>query len=129
MVLAILLLLVNMKIEDIILEDKDKKLPKTSRAAAIHAIQFPDVDQYYGMYRLGIAMAAEPKEGSPKKGAARDNPTVWMYTDVCKDIVSKAAKNQGVKGKTIVPKGPSSELKSTNVVSPVASPKRNKYGV
>lgn len=118
-----------MKIYEIITEDKDKLLPISSREAAIHAIQFNDVDQYYGMYRLGVAMAAEPTKGSPKHGPAKDNPTVWMYTDACADIVSKAAKNQGVSGKTLVKKGPSSELKSVNTVSPVAKPKRNKYGV
>lgn len=123
------LLLANMKIHEILTEDKDKLLPKSTREAAIHAIQFDDIDQYYGMYRLGVAMAAEPGKGSPKKGPAKDNPTVWMYTDACADIVKKAAKNQGINGKTIVKKGPSSELKSINTVSPVATRKTNKYGV
>jgi hypothetical protein len=52
-----------------------------------------------------------------------------MYTDADEEIVNRAAKNQGITGKTLVAKGPSSELKSINTVSPVAQPKRNKYGV
>lgn len=118
-----------MKIHDIIFEDKEKKLPKTSREAAPHAKQFHDIDQYYGMYRFGIAMAGEPDHSSPKEGPAKDVPAVWMYTKAEQEIVDKAAKNQGIKGRTLVGKGPSAELKSVNKVSPVAQVKRNKYGV
>lgn len=118
-----------MKIYEIITEDKEKKLSKTIRASAPHAKQFQGIDQYYGMYRFGIAMAGEPEKSAPKEGPAKDVPTVWMYTDAEEDIVNRAAKNQGIKGTTIVAKGPSSEIKSINKLSPVASPKRNKYGV
>lgn len=118
-----------MKISEIILEETSKKLPKTSRESAVHAQQFQGIDQYYGMYRFGIAMAGEPETSSPKEGPAKDVPTVWMYTDADEQIVAKAAKNQGIKGTTIVARGPSSELKTINTTSPVAKPKRNKYGV
>jgi hypothetical protein len=117
-----------MKIYEIITEDADKKLSKTAREAAPYAIQLP-IDQYYQMYRFGIAMAGEPEKSAPKAGPAKDMPTVWMYTDAEEEIVNKASKNQGIKGKTIVDKGPSSEVKTVNTVSPVAKPKRNKYGV
>ena len=118
-----------MKIYEIIVEAKEKKLPKSSRESAVHAKQFTGIDQYYGMYRFGIAMAGEPETSAPKEGPAKDVPAVWMYTKAEEDIVKKAAKNQGIKGTTIVAKGPSTELKSTNKVSPVAKPKTNKYGV
>jgi len=117
-----------MKIYEIITEDAAKKLSKTSREAAPYAKQM-HTDQYYGMYRFGIAMAGEPEHSAPKEGPAKDMPTVWMYTDAESDIVDRAAKNQGIKGTTIVTKGPSSELKQINTTSPVAKPKRNKYGV
>ncbi len=118
-----------MKIIEIIVEDTSKKLPKSTREAIPHAKQFVDIDQYYGMYRFGIAMAGEPEISSPKEGPAKDVPTVWMYTDADEEIVNRAAKNQGIKGKTIVSKGTSAELKSVNKLSPVAQVKRNKYGV
>jgi hypothetical protein len=118
-----------MKIYEIITEEKEKKLPKSSREAAPHAKQFQGIDQYYGMYRFGIAMAGSPDKSTPKEGPAKDVPAVWMYTDAEKEIVGRAAKNQGIKGKTIVAQGPSAELKSVNKTSPVAKPKRNKYGV
>lgn len=118
-----------MKIYEIIIEDKERKLPKSSRESAVHAQQFQGIDQYYGMYRFGIAMAGEPETSAPKEGPAKDVPTIWMFTDVEEEIVAKAAKNQGIKGTTIVAKGPSAELKTVNTASPVAKTKRNKYGV
>jgi hypothetical protein len=117
-----------MKIYEIISESKSKKLSKSSREAAPHAKQM-DIDQYYQMYRFGIAMAGEPEKSAPKDGPAKDQPTVWMYTNADEEIVNRAAKNQGITGKTIVKKGPSSELKTINTTSPVASSKKNKYGV
>jgi hypothetical protein len=117
-----------MRIFEIISEDASKKLPKTSREAAPHAKQM-HIDQYYQMYRFGIAMAGEPEHSAPKEGPAKDMPTVWMYTDAEIDMVNKASKNQGIKGTTIVAKGPSSEIKQVNTTSPVANLKRNKYGV
>ena len=118
-----------MKIYEIIVEEKIKKLPKSSRESAVHAQQFQGIDQYYGMYRFGIAMAGEPETSAPKEGPAKDVPTVWMFTDAEEEIVAKAAKNQGIKGTTIVAKGPSAELASVNTISPVAQHKKNKYGV
>jgi hypothetical protein len=52
-----------------------------------------------------------------------------MYTDAEIKKVDGAAKNQGIKSTTIVAKGPSSEIDIVNTTSPVAKPKRNKYGV
>ena len=118
-----------MKIIEIIVEDTSKKLPKSTREAIPHAKQFVDIDQYYGMYRFGVAMAAAPDGETPKEGPAKDVPAVWMYSKGEEDIVKKAQKNQGIKGKTLVSSGPSEEVPSTNVTSPVAAPKRNKYGV
>jgi len=117
-----------MRAKEFLSEIKAKKLSKASRAAAPHAKQL-DIDQYYQMYRFGIAMAGEPDKAAPKEGPAKDMPTVWMYTDAESDIVNKAAKNQGITGKTIVKKGPSSEIDSINKSSPVPKRKKNKYGV
>ena len=118
-----------MKIREILIEKAEKKLPKNSRQSAPHAKQFQDIDQYYGMYRFGVAMAGAPEKGTHKAGPAKDVPAVWMYSQGEEDIVKKAASNQGISGKTIVAKGPSEELKTTNTQSIVAKPKRNKFGV
>lgn len=118
-----------MKAYEILSERSEKKLSKNARYSAPHAKQYQDIDQYYGMYRFGVAMAAAPDGETPKEGPAKDVPAVWMYSKGEEDIVKKAQKNQGIKGKTLVSSGPSEEVPSTYVTSPVAAPKRNKYGV
>lgn len=118
-----------MKAHEILTEKSEKKLSKNLRRSGSHAKQYQDIDQYYGMYRFGLAMASAPDGDTPKEGPAKDVPAVWMYSKGEEDIVNKAAKNQGISGSTIISKGPSEELKSTNKQSPVAKPKPNRYGV
>jgi len=118
-----------MRLRELINEKTDKKLGKNVRQSHPHAKQYDDIDQYYGMYRFGIAMAGAPGESINKAGPAKDVPTVWLYSKGDEDIVNKAEKNQGIKGKNVVKKGHSDELKDINKVSPIANPKRNKYGI
>lgn len=118
-----------MKIREILVEKAEKKLSKNAQRSAPHAKQYQGIDQYYGMYRFGVAMAKAPESDTPKEGPAKDVPAVWMYSKGEEDIVNRAAKNQGIKGTTLVNKGPSEELKTTYKQSPVAKPKPNKYGV
>ena len=118
-----------MKVRDILVEKAEKKLGKNIKQSGSHAKQYGEIDQYYGMYRFGIAMAGAPDKPIAKEGPAKDVPAVWMYSKGEEDIVKQAQKNQGIKGKTIVAKGPSQELKTTNTQSVVAKPKPNKYGV
>ena len=118
-----------MKIYEILTEKAEKKLSKNIKRSGVYAKQYDGIDQYYGMYRLGIQMAGAPDTPINKEGPAKDIPAVWMYSKGDEDIVNAAEKRQGLKGKTIIPRGQSEELKSTNSISPVAKPKRNKYGV
>lgn len=116
-----------MLINEIITEGKNKGLPKTSQAGAVHAMRFDDLDTYYHMYRFGVAMANHSAD-NPPVGPARDKFTVWSYTDGDEKIVRAAEKNMGTKG-TDISKSPSKETENINIVSPVAKPKRNKYGI
>jgi len=118
-----------MKIFEILTEKAEKKLGKNIKQSGSHAKQYTGIDQYYGMYRFGIAMAGAPDKPINKEGPAKDVPADWMYSKGEEDIVNKAQKNQGIKGKTLVGKGPSQELKTTNTKSIVSTPKPNKYGV
>ncbi len=102
-----------------IISEREKKLPKTSRESLPHAVQFSTDNNYYSMYRLGISMAGQPNHDVPEKGPGKDQPTIWMYTDAEEDIVKKAAKNLGIKPKTMVEKGASSEMPDTNTKSPM----------
>lgn len=118
-----------MKINEILTEKTERKLGKNIRQSGSHAKQFSDIDQYYGMYRLGIAMAGAPDVPIDSEGPAKDIPAVWMYSQAEEEIVNRAAKNQGIQGKTIVGKGSSQELPQVNTRSVVSQPKRNKYGI
>lgn len=118
-----------MKIYEILNEKAEKKLGKNIKQSGSHAKQYGDIDQYYGMYRLGIAMAGAPDKPINKEGPAKDVPAVWMYSKGEEDIVNSAQRNQGINGKTLVGKGASEELKSVNKQSIVAKPKTNRYGV
>ena len=119
----------NIRAKEFVNEAKGLHLSKMANKAAIHARQYPEMDQYYDMYRLGVAMAGAPDRGTPKSGPVKDNPTVWMYTDAEVDIVNKAEKEIGMKGTSIVSAGGSEELDSVNAHSPIATRKTNKYGV
>jgi len=118
-----------MKVKEIILEKADRKLGKNIKQSHPHAKQYDDIDQYYGMYRFGIAMAGAPDKSINKAGPAKDTPAVWLYSKGEEEIVNKAEKNQGIKGKNVITKGHSEELKDINKLSPVAKIKRNQYGV
>ena len=106
-----------------------QELSKVVKQSGIYAKRYDDLDQYYGMYRLGVAIAAGDRNPLDGKGPTRDNPTVWMYTPEEAEMVAKAEKRQGVKGTTIIGDGQSTELDSINKKSPTATRKTNKYGV
>lgn len=101
-------------------EDAEKKIRKASQEALPHGQRFDKTDQYYGYYRLGIAMAGAPDQGTPKEGPAKDVVSIWPYSDADDEIAKKAIKNQGAKVTTLAKKGQSQELPSTYTVSPVA---------
>lgn len=110
----------EMRFREFVSEDAETKIRKAARQSLPHAKHLTGVDQYYHFYRLGLAMASAPDKGTPIAGPAKDNPTLWPYSDGDDEIVDKALKNQKLKGKDIVKKGGSQELPTTNTVSPVA---------
>ena len=81
-----------MRAIEFINEATDKLIKKSSRYALPHAKQMDDIDQYYGFYRLGIAMAGAPTHSAPGSGPAKDIPTLWPYSDGDEEIINKAIK-------------------------------------
>lgn len=108
-------------------EGKTDKFKNIMKHSGLEARRYDDSDTYYDMYRLGIAMASGGK--SLSRGMVSDSPSIWIRNDVEAEIVNKAEKDLGKKATRIIPKGPSEEIKSINTASPVATPKRNQYGV
>jgi hypothetical protein len=117
----------------ILLEDDDQfdmSNPELTRAR-----YFPDMDKYYQLYRLTLDMAGINTPPDQKVNdidgegwPASNNAVMLAYTKVDDDIINKALKKRGFKQK-MTSDGDSNEHKHVNKVSPVAKPKRNRYGV
>lgn len=83
---------------------------------------------YYNMYRLGVHLAGSPENPNDDVGPFRNEMTFTTYTDVEEKMLNHSAKEMGVKLKALS-SNKSSEPDDTNTASPVATRKRNKYGV
>jgi len=117
-----------MRAKEFIKEDHKKgHVSSNLRHSGTHAVELGN-DHYYDHYRIGVAMAGAPDIKVPRSGPAEDNAHIWMYSDADEKIAKTAMRQQGIKGKTLVPKG-SKEHPVVNKLSPVAKPKKNKYGV
>ena len=83
----------------------------------------------YSAYRFGIALAPSPDFSDMSKKSALANSFAMIdYTDADAKIRKGAEKSMGVKASSST-SNTSKELTSTNKISPVAAPKRNKYGI
>jgi hypothetical protein len=87
----------------------------------------------YMQYRMGLALAAARADDNgdiefSQESAWAENFITAMYTDADKETIMLASKLMGVTP-TEITDSKSREPKTTQAVSPVAKPKRNKYGV
>jgi hypothetical protein len=107
------------------------KLRRSAEAAIPDAHFYPALDNSspYASYRYGIALAGSPDHPMDKNGPTQSKMITLAYTDADAAIINKANKTMGVKGKALTGKHSqeSSTVDTNN--SPVARPKRNKYGV
>ena len=80
----------------------------------------------YEIYRFGMAMANHEIKNAA--GPANNFAVITTYAPEEEEIVKAAERKTGQKGQVLADKG-SSEPASTDVLSPVARPKKNRYGV
>lgn len=90
-----------------------------------HYPQMPSSDPYLA-YRFGVAMADHTINYA--EGPAAQHAVIVAYTPEEEDIIRGGEQQTGHRGLTLTDRG-SSEPNSTNIKSPVARPKRNRYGV
>ena len=90
-----------------------------------HYPTMPSSDPYLA-YRFGMAMADHTINYA--EGPAEQHAVIVAYTPEEEDIIKGGETQTGHKGKMLTDKG-SHEPGSTNNVSPVAKPRRNKFGV
>jgi len=130
-----------MKVFELLKEDNEsgstggRSSKKSSALHPVHKSALKDLTTYpelpgwyYDMYRFGVDMAGSPDGEMNRTSATANQLTTLAYTDVDAEIINRSKKNMGLKGKTLTSKD-SQELADTNKTSPVAKPKKNKYGV
>jgi hypothetical protein len=126
-----------MKIRDIVTEENSKgKISKRQQQPTRGLNKFTDGDHWnsdYTLYRLGLAVAATDGKTVPdtdKESWVGKWKVTAPYSQADQDMLKQAYKAVGADYED-VNNGDmrSQELKSTNKSSPVAKPKKNKYGV
>lgn len=114
-----------MKITDILTESTAKHTDSV-QASIPNGQVWPQMDQFYELYRFSIAMAGAPNYTAPAEGATGQWPTTVSYSKAEQDIINFAAKVTGQKGVSMA-SGPSKEADSTSTASPFSKVKNPKY--
>lgn len=120
-----------MRAREFIVEQTKSHLHPYQEKALAGAKAFPNMDQYYELYRFGIAMAGSPEypEHEPNaQGPVGNHPSTISYTEAEEDIIRAALKKVG-KSELALTSADSGEPDDTNRRSPVAPAKKNRYGV
>ena len=123
-----------MKINEIIVEAKKKnKLRKGITQPISNLTTWPDQNMSTGSaymnYRFGLAAACAPDIQMPQEDPTGGNPVTVTYTQEEADMLNAAAKMVGSGPGIKHSKQGSAELESVHKISPVATRKKNKYGV
>ena len=80
----------------------------------------------YAAYRFGLAMADHTI--NYPEGPTGNSAVIVAYTPEEEEIIKAGTRQTGHKSKLVADRG-SNEPQSTDTQSPVAKPKRNRYGV
>jgi hypothetical protein len=115
-----------MRIKELINEDLGFPARKSSPLSSTYAFPGMPSSNPYKAYRFAMAMANHKIKD--KQGPADNFAVFSAYSEGEEEIIDAAVKITGEKRITIADKG-SHEPESTNVTSPVAKIKPNKYGV
>ena len=125
-----------MKVTEIIAEAKQAKITKRQSQSSRGISTYSDAEKAnsdYVAFKLGQAMASTDGKTVPEIDAKSwygKKKTVHPYTEVENEMFKKAAKAVGAKYDDVNHGDMRSlELDSVQKTSPVAKPKRNKYGV
>ena len=117
-----------------LLEATSSRLSKEAEAALPGASSSgvpdsgPGPSNYYHKYRVGIAMASSPDTGGVSNiGPTSDDMVTVGYTAADREIADRAYAAMGYKKKKIT--GNKSREHDAHTVSPVAKPKKNRYGI
>jgi hypothetical protein len=117
-----------MKISEIVSEGK---MRKGARRAIPDLNSYPKLDNNnnpYLAYRFGIELAGSPDIDADEQGAWGSEFATIGYSDADREIIDHAKRAFGISTKKQSNKQ-SQELPNAGTKSPVATRKKNKYGV
>lgn len=114
-----------MRAKEFIIERSFSKRKSGPMSATFQFPTMPSSDGYQA-YRFGVAMADHTLEYA--EGPTSRNAVIMAYTPEEEEIIRGAERQTGHRG-TMVADRTSHEPESTDSQSPVAKPKRNRYGV
>ena len=105
----------------------EREMPQRKSRTMSTAFEFPTMPSSdgYQIYRFGMAMANHEQ---PPYGPAGQHAVISAYTPEEEEIIHAAERATGHRGRILADRG-SDEPLSTDILSPVAKPKRNRYGV
>ena len=83
----------------------------------------------YKSYRMGLALAGAPEYPTKAESEIGGDPLLSTYTDAEWDMVKYAAKQAKAGPLKRLSNKRSEEMPDVNKSSPVAKPKKNKYGI
>jgi hypothetical protein len=106
----------------------ERSFPKQESGPMNSTYAFPTMpsSDAYQAYRFGLAMADHTINYA--EGPTGNSAVIVAYTPEEEEIIKGGTRQTGHKGKMVADRG-SDEPKSTDSQSPVAKPKRNRYGV
>lgn len=114
-----------MRAKEFIIERTFSKSKSAPMSATYNFSTMPSADPYQ-IYRFSMAMADHTITHA--KGPTDRNAVVVAYAPEEEEIIKAGERQTGHKGKIVADRD-SHETESVNIASPVAQPKRNKYGV
>ena len=114
-----------MRASEFITERQLTQRKSDTLSTTFHFPTMPSADAYRA-YRFGVAMADHTMTYA--EGPASNDAVIVAYTPEEEEIIQAGTRQTGHKGRILANRG-SEEPGSTDTQSPVAKPKRNRYGV
>lgn len=124
----------QMKAKEIISEDSNQdKIDDSSKRASTQLATTPNANlnggDAYLNYRMNLALAGAPDYPTKAESEIGGDPLYSAYTDAEWEMIKMAAKITGAGPLKQLNRKRSEEMPDVNKTSPVAAPKKNKYGI
>ena len=109
------------------------KISDDQKAAMQNVSTFPSLNlgtgSAYMNYRFGLAMAGAPDYPTKADNFIAGDPLLSTYTEAEMEIINMAAQQVGAGKPQKWSNNRSQEMNNVHKTSPIAKPKKNRYGV